>query len=334
VRARTFRRCEHRADLDRGWLSPIARPATRQRRLLSSFTFHDAKAHPTVRDVFVDGVFHTAEDRLRTEEHFFGRLRLPNGLFKTTATHRFDDINPTLLDCIRRLWPDEQLEVLDVAVASGITTLELADAMRKDGRSFRILATDAYIEGSLLSYGRRFEVLLDPRGRVLHFDMLGYPVANYLGTGVQFCRRFVPVFLGRVLFRVLRFTGIHRLVQPTSTPIRLLTGRWHNERDVTFIEEDLFAAVADRPRFHIIRAANVLNPSVFSRAELERAIDLLRVRLRLGGILCIIRSHLDGSNHGAVYGLRDGSFCRVATFGEGCELEAFLRMATDRSVTT
>ena len=285
----------------------------------------NGKAHLTVRHVFVDGVFRTAEDRLRCEEQFFGRLRLPNGLFKTTATRRFDDINPSLLAWIRGLWPDDQLEVLDVAVASGITTIELADAMRKDGRSFRILATDACIDSSLISYGRQFEVLLDTRGAVLHVDILGYPMDNYLGTGVQCCRRLLPVLLGRILFCFLQFNGIHRFVRPTTTPIRLLTKGWHHECDATFIEEDLFAATKGRQQFHIIRAANVLNPSVFSRAELERALDALRARLRPGGILCLIRSHLDGSNHGAAYRLEeDNSFCRLVAFGEGCDLERLL----------
>jgi hypothetical protein len=63
------------------------------------------------------------------EARFFSSLRLKNGAYKITRSHRLDDLN----DLVNQLVPRRHLKVMDVAVSSGTTTLEWIEALHKAG---------------------------------------------------------------------------------------------------------------------------------------------------------------------------------------------------------
>jgi hypothetical protein len=281
----------------------------------------------TAREVLLGGDSLSPEDRVVKEERFFQRIRLQNGLFKVTAAHRLDDVNEVVLRYIQSRWSAETLQVLDVGVSSGITTIELAEALQRSGRKFKIVGTDLCIEASFLSYGWHLNVLLDQQGRPLQFELLGFPISNYFGARVSmWIRRTIPVLFARFLFKVLASPVARRLIGPPyQKPVRLLTGRWRDYPEVEFVQEDLFAEVPNRFQYHLIRAANILNHRLFSNAQLRRAIDLLRVRLKVGGLLLVVRTQEDGSNHGACYELLpDSSLRNVLSLGRGCEVDSVI----------
>src|SRR5579872_4239688 len=250
----------------------------------------------TAREVLLSGASLTPEDRAVKEANFFTRIRMHNGLYKMTDTKRLDDVNEVMVRHILGRWSDEVLQVLDVGVSSGITTIELAEALRRSGRSFKIVGTDLCIEAFLLSHGSHLHVLCDERGKALQFEILGFPISNYLGTGLgAYLRRGLPVVFARALFAAFAFPLTRRLARPPlSRPVRLLTGRWQDDSDVEFVQEDLFDEISKGTQYHLIRAANILNPRIFSPAQLRRAIDLLRARLKEGGFLLIVRTLEDG----------------------------------------
>lgn len=284
-----------------------------------------SKKRPTTSEIFVAGAPCHAEEALTWERNYFAQLLLPNGLYKTTCEHRLDDVNLALLECLRGRWPNEPVSLLDIGVSSGITTLELASALRQSGRSFSIVGTDACIESTLSSYGRSFHVLRDSRRNILQFEVLGVSLGNYSGSGWQFCYRVVPVLFARALCRVLTLPGVRRLAVPESKPIRLLNRRWREEPDVTFIEEDLFTPPIQLGQYHVVRVCNVLNLSVFSQAQLTSAVQNLAARLKPDGLLIVARTRNDGTNHGTCYNFQsDGTFQRGRSFGTGCEIESVI----------
>ena len=65
------------------------------------------------------------------EDEFFWQLQLASGVFKATNRHRFDDT----FDLLRRALPPAQtrLRILDVACSSGISTVELHQALARPG---------------------------------------------------------------------------------------------------------------------------------------------------------------------------------------------------------
>src|SRR5690349_19450510 len=92
------------------------------------------------------------------EDRFYTLLRLPNGTWKTTYRRRLDDLNDWLLDFLPRGRP---LEVMDVAVSSGISTVEWSEQLSANGIQHRLVAGDLAIDGWLVSWGKRGAVLFD-----------------------------------------------------------------------------------------------------------------------------------------------------------------------------
>ena len=126
---------------------------------------------PTVREALLarkgGGDAHRRE---AIEDNFFRRLCLPGGVTKRTRRGRLADLDALVaehLPCGRRL------ELMDVAVSSGVTTLDWAASLRRAGFDFGLVAGDATPAAWLLSLGRRVEVLVDGAGRPLQYDLYG-----------------------------------------------------------------------------------------------------------------------------------------------------------------
>jgi hypothetical protein len=291
-----------------------------------------SKTNPTAREVFITKPFLNKADRFCFEENLFKRLRMSNGLDKTTWMRRFDDVNELLLKLIADRWAGESVNILDVAVSSGVSTVELAKAMRRAGFAIKIVGTDVSNEATLLSYGRPFHVLYNRKGKALQFEILGFPVANYAGKGITFLRRGLPVLACRALFHLLNIRFVRRLAAPSSEMIRLITDECQNDPDITIIEEDLFHPGDVCSTYHVVRAANILKPEIFSNVQLAQAIDKLRRRLKPGGILILVRTKdEDRTNHGCCYELRpDGTFRQLQQVGRGCDVERFVLAGRDQ----
>ena len=74
---------------------------------------------PTARQLYgVRGVNGREQESL--ERSFFTSIRLKNGTYKTTHGRRLDDLNDLVNRCLPR---GRLLELMDVAVSSGITTI-------------------------------------------------------------------------------------------------------------------------------------------------------------------------------------------------------------------
>ena len=104
------------------------------------------------------------------EREFFAGMRLPNGTFKTTYDHRLDDLNAEIN---RHLPRDRSLRAKDVAVSSGISTVEWCDELSQAGIGFKMTATDILVRARLLDVRGDLRVLVDRDGRTLQVDVAG-----------------------------------------------------------------------------------------------------------------------------------------------------------------
>src|ERR1700680_1755123 len=83
---------------------------------------------PTAREILFGRPTETAVQEER-ERIFFGSIRLKNSTYKYTFSHRFDDLNRL----VNGLLPQRPLRIMDVAVSSGISTLEWMDSLDQLG---------------------------------------------------------------------------------------------------------------------------------------------------------------------------------------------------------
>jgi hypothetical protein len=109
------------------------------------------------------------------ERDFFQSIRLPNGVFKTTTDRRLDDVNALLIDALGAADAAPR-EVLDVAVSSGISSVELIEAMAAAGFEAALTATDLSLSGTLVALSRNHYVLIDRSGEILQHTIAGVPL--------------------------------------------------------------------------------------------------------------------------------------------------------------
>lgn len=260
------------------------------------------------------------------ERRAFARLRLPDGIFKTTARRRLTDVDAATAALLPHR--HEPLSVIDTGASSGITSLELLEAITDAGHAATMTVTDLALRARRLQLGRGFGALVDSRGRVLQHIVLGVPVRTWRRRLDRFTQFGLVVWAARRWYDRLAATGAVARAEASAQPVLLVAPEVASHPAIRCEEADIFAPVPanERGRFDIVRAANVLLPEVFAPDRLLLAIDNLRTRLRgPGALLILARSPppgKPGGNHATIYRVgADGALEVAARVGGGSELE-------------
>jgi len=264
-----------------------------------------------LRDLFETGDL--AAGGQDAEQRLFSRVRLPSGVLKTTEPHRLDDVNQVLLPLLPR---GGRLELMDVAVSTGITSLEWSEQLAAAGIEHRLLCGDSHVEAEWLALPALGDILLDrDRQELLFVELFGRTVdpsgrSRKSAVAVMAVKGVARLALGLRL-RARRVDLVSPAVRACST--------------VSVIQDDIFAPRPDlNGRFHALRAANILNRAYFDDEQLRAGIALLRKRLRPRGLLILCRTTDDGTNHGSIVQAADAGWIVTARIGDGSELEDLL----------
>lgn len=260
------------------------------------------------------------------ERAFFAGLRLPNGVFKTTWTQRLQDLNEALA---RHLPEGGSLELMDVAVSSGVSTAEWAESLSALGRDHHLVAGDLTMSADLVGLPGGVDVLLTRSGALLQVDVRG---RRRLTTESTLARRLTRAVIGLWCRALVGSPRLARSSGASCVRVPLLSARVAARTDIEWIDDDILG----RPdpglagRFHAVRAANILNLGYFPAPVLITGLRNLRTRLRPGGVLAVVRTDGD-ANHGSILRLDEsGSFTVLDRVGDGSEVEGLaLSLAPD-----
>lgn len=273
-------------------------------------------------------VYFAGEPRAEVERVFFAGLQLWNRTFKTTAPGRLDDVNELVDQFLPR---DRRLQVMDVAVSSGVTSAEWTEQLTRRGVEHDLIAGDLAVDGLLLTAGRRVAVL---------WERSGYPLALQLGSCTFYIQQEGRNRTSLVLYRPLRV--LHRLasrlrlaapgVAPARwairlRPVRLVTQRLLSDPTVSVIRDDITEPGRFLDQIDVCRAANILNRGYFSDSALQRIARNLVERLRPEGLLIVCRTPGDadcGGNLTTVFRLSDGALHVIARLNGGNEIEELI----------
>jgi hypothetical protein len=283
---------------------------------------------PTARALLLGPVLEPLVQEER-EAAFFNSIRLENGTYKTTASHRLDDLNALLLSFV----PDARpLRVMDVAISSGITTLELLNTLEAAGIQCDLTAGDRSLTALLITIGNSLAALVDGNGYPLQFDIFDLAIPNPPG-GRNLVRYWAPLFL----LKGAKWLCFHHL-KPNSDSIRpslwqrlglrcralaLVSPRLKSRPNLTLIDDDILTNRAIRGSFHLIRAANILNKAYFDDQVLQDTLHNLHSRLLPQGLLAVCRTEEDATNHGTIFRENGkGQFEVAARLGDGSEIES------------
>jgi hypothetical protein len=266
------------------------------------------------------------------ERAFFSALRLRNGTFKLTYPHRLDDLNALATPYLPS---DRPLMIMDVAVSSGISTLEWTATLDNAGITHHMVAGDMTIDAFLVNVGPWLRVLVDKAGHALQFDVGGRAISRKRDQ----LFRLPCIVVLKIASRLVRSKFIHqaqaghwygitwRSLQLVSISLRRLSS-------IEVIEDDILGKGRFIHAFHVVRAANILNRSYFSESVLMTMIQNLRSRLKPGGLLIICRTGDKNINNATLFTLGlDGSFGVLARLNEGSEVEELVLRVPRFSLT-
>lgn len=259
------------------------------------------------------------------EDSFFHSLGMRNGTLKTTWHRRLDDLN-ALIE--RFLPPDRPLEIMDVAISSGISTVEWLESLERAGIECRITAGDAIVHGFLLTAGP-VRALMDRTGFVMQLDIGGKAI-RMPPPRRRDRLRYGPLLLSlRAAARLFADTlgcaappeAVRARFGVSCRPLKLVTRSLRTHPRIEVVEDDILTNSRWPGRFHILRAANVLNRCYFDEALLERMLRNLRTRLAPRGLLAVCRTTEEGRNDATLLRLReDRAFEPLATLNAGSEV--------------
>jgi hypothetical protein len=249
------------------------------------------------------------------EDQFFHHLRLPNGTYKTTAHGRLTALDRWLVS--KLVEPDVSL--LDVAVSSGVTTVELLEAMDSAGIRVNATVCDLCIHARIRHLALGLEVLIDSQGYILQ-------VASRLGVKGRphdprgSVRRLGLASVFRLLEAACRVT--ENLPRESDIPVQLLSRRLRQRADVLVFEQDIFERREDWVgRFSVVRAANILNRDYFNESRLIQGIQNLQSYLQLGGFLLVGRTDEESETNASLLQLTPAGLVLIDRFGTGSEVE-------------
>jgi hypothetical protein len=288
---------------------------------------------PTAFEMFFAAPGAEADEREleEREDLFFHSIELRNGTRKTTRHRRLDDLN----DLVQKLLPPQRpLEIMDVAVSSGVSTAEWLIELERAGIRCQMLAGDAVVNAFLVSLGPNLRALTDRTGHLMQLDIKGEAVRMPPPRRRDRIRYFPHRLLMRAAARLFDLRNadrqqpssgrapVQRRLGATCRPLTLMSPSLNRLPQLQAVEDDILLNRDFRRRFHVLRAANILNLAYFDNATLRRMLRNLRARLLPGGLLVVCRTNDAEVNNATVFTLQsDGRFCITARLNEGSEIE-------------
>jgi len=264
------------------------------------------------------------DELLRAERVFFGAIQLSNGTYKTTVSHRLDDLNELVAD---RLPRGRRLQVMDVAVSSGIATAEWSEHLHLKGINHDLVAGDLAVSAVLLTLGRHVGVLWQEGGHALVVQVGG--LCLYLDRPPLITS--VPKF---ALARIYRLLVAHMELAPYEArpvpwrarlrAVGLVSRQLASSSAVRIVTDDIGRADRFQDQADVCRAANVMNRAYFADDVIETMARNLLDRVAPGGLLAVCRTCDDGGHHvnrATLVRRVEGSLEVVARLNGGSEVE-------------
>jgi hypothetical protein len=207
-------------------------------------------------------------------------------------------------------------------VSSGVSSAEWLLALESAGIECHMLAGDAVVDACLISLGS-LRALADKSGTLLQLDIGGRAIRMPPPRRRDRIRYAPLIALLKAATRLFDLRGLQtrRRFGAVCRPLTLMSPSLSRLPRLRTVEDDILLNTGLTRRFHVLRAANILNLSYFDVATLERMLVNLRARLLPGGLLIVCRTNAAAVNNATVFTLgTDGRFLATARLNEGSEI--------------
>jgi hypothetical protein len=252
---------------------------------------------------------------------------------KKTYSRRLDDLNDLAL---KFLPSDRPLQLMDVAVSSGLLAMEWTAHLSSFGIEHSMVASDVCTKAFLVSLGRQVDLLVDRDGCLLHIDVMGaggpllepwlprslytWPLRKTVRTVLGFDKNLGRYLKGTVDHYQSKMGVVCRNITLASPRLRKFPSLGLIEDDITTNRDKNL-----ENRFHVLRAANILNRSFLEEKTLIQSLYNLRDRLKTGGLLIVCRTDSSGVNRATIFRKnQDKRFEVMARLREGSDIEKLI----------
>ncbi len=228
------------------------------------------------------------------EKDLFIRIVMSNGTTKTTYDNRLNDVNETLLKYIKH---KKEISVNDVAISSGITTIELFNFLNNNLLTVNIVGGDAFLNGCLVNISTKIKALTDENMSLLLFNDENELFGNFHFKRLILSNPLIYLFVIAKL-RILKGNITSNLVKK----VQLVSRELLKEKNIKIMKDDFFEPKTNLyKKFDVVRAANILNLAYFKKDDLNIAINELKKRVMITGILIVVRTNINGVNNGSLF---------------------------------
>lgn len=230
----------------------------------------------------------------------YNQLTVAHGIYKTTRRGRFAEFDQLVAADVLRRYPGvATLKMHDLAASSGISSLELFQAIRAH-RPVELHFSDLYDRLKVVRVpDSRWDVVFDSTGNALEYVGHGFALSASKGESR---RHPINQLLKRMLDRSL-LPRADRLLDASENAnadpagenvrevmllhpecLRAIT----EHEDFRFFRHDLFAPLEGE--YHVLRAMNIFNPGYFGDEQILAGVRASAHGLVEGGVFLIGRS--------------------------------------------
>ena len=245
--------------------------------------------------------------------YIYRRVGLNNGITKQTGNGRFRDLDEKLAELLAAT-KRKSIGIHDVGVSSGITSVELFDALAGAGFDFELTVSDKYATFYEQKTGLRRDL----------FDADGNYQCSYLWKLYSDAETSTKYPLSCWLRAQASTFDAERAEPFLLYHPKLL--RLVDSGKVRSMDYDVLAEGMPE-RFDCVRCMNLLNLSYFSEQQLLQGISSLDLTLNDGGLLLIGRTEQDGTNNATIYQKQQGLLSKLASVGKGSEIDRLVPQA-------
>ena len=286
-----------------------------------------SKLKPTVREVY--DINRSEIEQLSLENTFFHRIRLQNGVYKTTYANRFKDVNESLIKYLNK---EQELYIMDVAISAGISTYEWNQMLSQSGIKHKMYASDISLYGKLHPITKFMDILLDSNNYPLQFDLLNRSIPSSSSSLIPSIIQSIFRAISSISLNIIQSLHMSKLINignPNGSDVRnitLVTKQLINNPDFTLLEESISTPTPENllNKFNVLRAANILNKSYFDDTTLTNMVINLKSRLKTNGLIVVCRTcdEKDGTNTSTTFKKTDnGNLEILERIGSGSEIE-------------
>ena len=250
------------------------------------------------------------------EDAFFSAIHQSNGTTRMTSSGRLVDVDSAIADLLPG---GNHLDVLDVGISSGISTIEWLQSLEGNGRTCAMIAFDRVVFARLYRFGP-LQVLAEEGGHVLLIHNGRRAItrpAHRTGSWNNRVAR-TAFWLGDAGARLAKAIG-------AGDRVSLISRRLQARSDVRVVEHDIFSPAPDwNGRFDVVRVANLLNRSYFSEPQLRAGLRHVGGWVQPGGLLVVARSEASGRNNATLFRREAAGLRVIHRLGSGSEVEALV----------